>query len=40
LYGAELHFVVPKWSSRGALDVRLKRRLNRIDLIPNHVRRV
>jgi hypothetical protein len=37
LYNAELHFVVPKWSSTGAIDDVLKRRLSRMELTPNRV---
>lgn len=32
LYGAELHFVVPKWSAIGAGDQLLRRRLERLDI--------
>jgi hypothetical protein len=32
LYGAELHFAVPKWSSLGAGDQLLKRRLERLEI--------
>ena len=34
---AELHFVVPKWASRGAVDPVLKRRLARMELTANRV---
>jgi hypothetical protein len=37
LYNAELHFVVPKWSASGAIDDVLRRRLARMDLVPNRV---
>jgi hypothetical protein len=37
LYNAELHFVVPKWASSGPIDPLLKRRLSRMELIPNRV---
>jgi hypothetical protein len=37
LYNAELHFVVPKWTSSGALDEVLKRKLTRLELTPNRV---
>jgi hypothetical protein len=37
LYRAELHFVVPKWGNTGAVDPILKRRLARMDLVPNRV---
>lgn len=40
LYGAELHFVVPRWSERGAVDEPLRRRLHRMELVPNHVWKV
>jgi len=32
LYGAELHFVVPRWSAEGAGDQLLRRRLERLDI--------
>jgi hypothetical protein len=37
LYNAELHFVVPKWAPRGAVDNVLKRRLARMELTVNRV---
>lgn len=37
LYTAELHFVVPKWDSRGSVDAALKRRLQRLDVSFNRV---
>lgn len=37
LYNAELHFVVPKWTSVGAIDSVLKRRLARLELTVNRV---
>ena len=37
LYNAELHFVVPKWAPRGAVDPVLKRRLARMELTANRV---
>ena len=37
LYNAELHFVVPKWTSKGAIDQALRRRLARMELIANRV---
>src|SRR5690349_4789539 len=37
LYNAELHFVVPKWASTGAVDAHLRRRLARLELTPNRV---
>lgn len=37
LYNAELHFVVPKWSPLGTVDDTLKRRLARMELVPNRV---
>lgn len=37
LYHAELHFVVPRWASEGAIDVVLKRRLAMLALTPSRV---
>jgi hypothetical protein len=37
LYNAELHFVVPKWATSGAVDTPLRRRLARMELTPNRV---
>jgi hypothetical protein len=37
LYNAELHFVVPRWSASGAPGDHLKRRLTRLELVPNRV---
>jgi hypothetical protein len=37
LYNAELHFVVPKWATSGAVDPALKRRLARLELTANRV---
>ncbi len=37
LYNAELHFVVPKWSTTGAVDTVLRRRLSRLELLPNRI---
>lgn len=37
LYNAELHFVVPKWSDKGAIDQNLRRRLARLELTVNRV---
>ena len=37
LYSAELHFVVPKWSTIGATDAALKRRLARLELTASRV---
>lgn len=37
LYNAELHFVVPKWSSSGSIEPVLRRRLARLDLPFNRV---
>jgi hypothetical protein len=37
LYSAELHFVVPRWSSRGGVDWRLRRRLRDMDVHPNRI---
>ncbi len=37
LYNAELHFVVPKWATTGPVDLSLKRRLARMELIVNRI---
>jgi len=37
LYGAELHFVVPKWAPQGAIDSLLRRRLECLNLVPHRV---
>ena len=37
LYNAELHFVCPKWTTQGAVEPTLKRRLNRMELTANRV---
>ena len=37
LYSAELHFVVPRWTDKGALDQALRRRLSRMELPVNRV---
>ena len=37
LYGAELHFCVPRWSSAGASDARLRQRLERLEIRPHRV---
>jgi hypothetical protein len=37
LYNAELHFVVPKWHPTGAIDPQLRRRLQRMELMPNRI---
>ncbi len=37
LYSAELHFVVPRWTSRGGIDRRLRRRLRDMDVQPNRI---
>jgi hypothetical protein len=37
LYSAELHFVVPRWCTVGAIDSSLKRHLSRMELTANHV---
>lgn len=37
LYNAELHFVVPKWSTVGPVDQGLKRRLARMELTVNRI---
>ena len=34
LYSAELHFVVPRWTSRGSIERRLRRRLGEMGLHP------
>jgi hypothetical protein len=40
LYSAELHFVVPRWTSRGSIERRLRRRLDNMDVHPNHIWKV
>jgi hypothetical protein len=37
LYAAELHFVVPRWSARGSIDPRLRRRLRDMDVQPRRI---
>lgn len=37
LYGAELHFVVPRWGIFGAGDQQLKRRLERLEINHNRI---
>jgi hypothetical protein len=37
LYSAELHFVVPRWTTRGSVDRRLRRRLRDMDVHPNRI---
>lgn len=37
LYVAELHFVVARWTPAGPIDPMLRRRLARMDLVPNRV---
>lgn len=37
LYGAELHFCVPRWSRAGASDQRLRQRLGRLDIRPHRI---
>ncbi len=37
LYSAELHFVVPRWTSRGSIDRRLRRRLRDMDVQPSRI---
>jgi len=37
LYAAELHFVVPRWTSRGGIDRPLRRRLRDMDVRPNQI---
>jgi hypothetical protein len=37
LYSAELHFVVPRWTARGGIDRRLRRRLRAMDVHPSRI---
>jgi hypothetical protein len=37
MYGAELHFVVPKWAPQGAIDSLLRRRLGCLNLVAHRV---
>ena len=37
LYAAELHFVVPRWTKRGSIDRRLRRRLGQMGLSPSQI---
>jgi hypothetical protein len=37
LYGAELHFVVPKWTSAGPGDKLLRRKLERLEISSNRI---
>ncbi|MHB8878470.1 MAG: hypothetical protein ACYC8T_32640 [Myxococcaceae bacterium] len=37
LYGAELHFVVPRWHSSGPIDPLLRRRLASLDLVASRI---
>jgi hypothetical protein len=37
LYGAELHFVVPKWTASGAGDRLLKRKLERLEVAHHRI---
>ena len=37
LYNAELHFVVPKLHPNGAIDPHLRKRLQRLELMPNRI---
>jgi hypothetical protein len=37
LYGAELHFVVPKWTADGPGDRLLRRRLERLEISPQRI---
>jgi hypothetical protein len=37
LYAAELHFVIPRWTQRGSIDQRLRRRLGEMGLRPNRI---
>ena len=37
LYSAELHFVVPRWTQRGSIERRLRRRLGEMGLRPRRI---
>ncbi|HEY1905168.1 MAG TPA: hypothetical protein VGG91_03955 [Myxococcaceae bacterium] len=37
LYAAELHFVVPRWTSRGSIERGLRRRLRDMDVQPKRI---
>ncbi|HEY1416807.1 MAG TPA: hypothetical protein VGF41_02845 [Myxococcaceae bacterium] len=37
LYAAELHFVVPRWTSRGNIERGLRRRLRDMDVQPKRI---
>jgi hypothetical protein len=37
VYSAELHFVVPRWTSRGSIDRPLRRRLQDMHVHPNRI---
>jgi hypothetical protein len=37
LYSAELHFVIPRWTTRGSIERRLRRRLRDMGLHPNRI---
>jgi hypothetical protein len=37
LYSAELHFVVPRWTSRGSIERGLRRRLHDMDVQPKRI---
>jgi hypothetical protein len=37
LYGAELHFVVPRWSEFGAPDQLLRKRLARMEIVTQRI---
>ena len=37
LYGAELHFVVPRWSTQGPPDQLLRRRLQRMEIVTQRI---
>lgn len=37
LYSAELHFVVPRWTERGSIDRKLRRRLRDMDVRPGRI---
>jgi hypothetical protein len=37
LYAAELHFVVPRWTTRGSIERGLRRRLHDMDVQPKRI---
>ena len=37
LYSGELQFVVPRWTARGSIDRRLRRRLREMDVHPGRI---